>query len=48
MKAVYVLTALVGLGLATWVAIILINGVRSRIATVNRRRKERIERDTYR
>jgi hypothetical protein len=29
MKAVYVLTALVGLGLATWICILVVNGVRS-------------------
>lgn len=28
MKGVYVLTALVGLGLATWVTILIVNGAR--------------------
>jgi hypothetical protein len=45
MKAVYVLTWLVGLGLGTWIAIILINGMRKRIATINRRRAERRNRN---
>lgn len=41
MKGVYVLTALVGLGLGTWVCIILINGARKRIARINQDRRER-------
>lgn len=41
MRVVSVLIALVGLGLGTWIAIILINGVRKRIETVNRRRADR-------
>lgn len=41
MKVVSILTALVALGLGTWVMIILINGARKRIETINRRRAER-------
>lgn len=45
MKAVYIATGFVLLGLGTWVAIILINGVRKRIETVNTRRRKRAERE---
>lgn len=41
MRVVSVLVALVALGLGTWVMVILINGVRKRIETVNRRRADR-------
>lgn len=41
MKAVYVTAGFAIVGLSIWVAVILINGVRKRIATVNRRREER-------
>lgn len=41
MKVVTVLTAVVGLGLGTWICVILVNGMRKRIDTVNRRRQER-------
>ena len=44
MKVVSVLAALVGLGLGTWICVILINGMRRRIETVNRRREERKKR----
>lgn len=39
MKFVYVATALVGLGLGTWVCIIIINGARKRIQRINRERR---------
>lgn len=41
MKGVMILASLVGLGFASWIAYILINGVRRRIETVNNRRAER-------
>lgn len=41
MKVVIVLTYMTGLGLGTWLCVILINGARKRIETVNRRRAER-------
>lgn len=43
MKGVYVLAALVGLGLGTWVTVIIINGVRTRIKTVNERKRRAIK-----
>lgn len=48
MKGVAILAAVLGLGLGTWVCIILINGMRKRIETINRRREERNKRDGYR
>lgn len=47
MKGVMILASLVGLGFATWIGYILVNGVRERIATVNRRRRERNRRNGY-
>jgi len=41
MKALYVATGFVGLGLCTWVAVILINGARKRIARINHYRAEK-------
>lgn len=41
MKAVYVTAGFVIVGLGAWVCVILINGMRKRIETVNRRRAER-------
>jgi hypothetical protein len=37
-RAVYGLTALVGLGFAAWIGFILVNGVRRRIQRINRER----------
>lgn len=41
MKALYVATGFVGLVLCTWVAVILINGMRKRIARINHYKAER-------
>lgn len=52
MKGVYILTALVGLGIATWVTILIINGVRSRLGrrVIEAKREDRgedsVRRDT--
>lgn len=41
MRGFYVAAAFVGLGLGTWVCIIIINGARKRIARINRERTEK-------
>lgn len=41
MKGLYVATGFVGLGLGTWVCVILINGMRKRIARINQSRRDR-------
>lgn len=47
MKAVYVTAGFAVVGLGTWVCVILINGMRKRIETINRRRAERKSRNGY-
>lgn len=44
MKAVYITAGFVIVGAGAWILFILINGMRRRIETVNRRRKERKDR----
>ena len=48
MKGVYILACLIGLGLASWVAILAVNGIRARNARKLReklRREARLEQD---
>ena len=47
MRGVTIVAALAAVVLGTWVCVILINGMRKRIETVNRRRKERNDRNGY-
>jgi hypothetical protein len=43
MRGVYIVGCLAGVGLATWLAIIIINGVRNRIKIVNERKRRSIK-----
>lgn len=47
MKGFYVAAAFVGLGLGTWICIIMINGARKRIARINEDRRKRRSFDSY-